>query len=62
MGLDPPIAEVQTSTECKFNAFTLQATMAGLNVSLKTYTLFLHLCNKLVDPVFLCLPFVIKLF
>ena len=30
MGFDPPSAEVQTSTECEFDAFTLQATMAGL--------------------------------
>ena len=26
---DPPSAEVQTSTECEFDAFTLQATTAG---------------------------------
>ena len=29
-GFDPPSAEVQTSTECEFDAFTLQATTAGL--------------------------------
>ena len=28
-GFDPPSAEVQTSTECEFDAFTLQATTAG---------------------------------
>ena len=28
-GFDPPSAEVQTSTEYEFDAFTLQATMAG---------------------------------
>ena len=30
MGFDPPSAEVQTSTECECDAFTLQATTAGL--------------------------------
>ena len=29
MGFNPPSAEVQTSTECEFDAFILQATMAG---------------------------------
>ena len=28
-GFDPLSAEVQTSTECEFDAFTLQATTAG---------------------------------
>ena len=28
-GFDPPSAEVQTSTECEFDTFTLQATTAG---------------------------------
>ena len=28
-GFDPPSAESQTSTECKFDTFTLQATTAG---------------------------------
>ena len=35
MGFDPPSAEVQTSTECKFGTFTLQATTAGLKGYLK---------------------------
>ena len=30
MGFNPPSAEVQTSTECEFDAFILQATMARL--------------------------------
>ena len=29
-GVDPPSAEVQTSTEWEFDAFTLQVTTAGL--------------------------------
>ena len=33
-GFDPPSAEVQTPTECKFDAFTLQATMAGFLLKL----------------------------
>ena len=37
-GFDPPSAEVQTSTECEFDTFTLQATMAGLAFRLH--------CNK----------------
>ena len=45
MGFDPPSAEVQTSTKCKFDALTLQATRAGLyfnmfpiNISFNVYT------------------------
>ena len=29
-GFNPPSAEVQSSTECEFDTFTLQATTAGL--------------------------------
>ena len=29
-GFNPPSAEMQTSTECEFDAITLQATTAGL--------------------------------
>ena len=35
MGFDPPSAEVQTSTECEFDAYTLQATTAGCKTPLK---------------------------
>ena len=58
-GFDLPSAEVQTSTECKFDAFTLQATTAGLTLFHYSELALIALSTlpTLSNCHWLCLPF-----